>query len=130
MSVDQFEVLLAPSPLKSYNSFRMEDCVFCKIIKGEIPAEVVCQDTAVMAFKDITPQAPVHYIFVPKEHVGDFLDADDETVLAIKNRILDKVRELKLAEKGYRLVVNGGAAKAVPHLHVHLLGEVSVKREV
>lgn len=108
----------------------MEDCVFCKIVRGEVPAEVVFQDDTVLAFKDISPKAPVHFVFVPKEHVGDFSLASDRAVLAIKNAILDQVKKLGLVEKGYRIVINGGAAKAVPHLHAHLLGEVSVERKV
>lgn len=108
----------------------MEDCVFCKIVRGEILAEVVLQDDMVLAFKDINPKAPVHFVFVPKEHIGDFSDAGDEVILAIKKRILDQVKKFGLMGKGYRLVVNGGAAKAVPHLHVHLLGGVSVERQV
>lgn len=108
----------------------MEDCLFCKIVTGKIPAEIVYQDEKIVAFKDIAPKAPVHYLFVPREHVRDLVDASDELVLAIRNKMVDKVKELGLLEKGYRIVVNGGAAKAVPHLHVHLLGEVSRARQV
>ncbi len=104
--------------------------MFCKIVRGEIPAKVEYQDNKIIAFGDIHPRAPIHLVFIPKAHIGDLLEADDKIVILIKNKILEKVKELNLVEKGYRIVINGGAAKAVPHLHVHLLGEVSVERQV
>lgn len=108
----------------------MKDCVFCKIVCGEIPAEFVYQDEEIAVFPDVKPAAPIHFLFIPKKHVADLTEADDELVLRIKNKILEKVRELGLVEKGYRIVVNGGTAKAVPHLHWHLLGEIRAERKV
>lgn len=108
----------------------MAECVFCKIVRGEIPAKFVYEDEEVLAFPDIHPSAPVHLLFIPKKHVGDLTEASDDLFLKIERSILKKVKELGLKDKGYRIVANGGAAKAVPHLHVHLLGGVDVERKV
>lgn len=108
----------------------MENCVFCKIVRGEVPTNLIYQDEKVVVFPDINPTAPVHLLFVPREHIGDLNDAPDEMILAIKNRIIAEVDRLGLVDKGYRIIVNGGTAKAVPHLHFHLLGEVKVERKV
>jgi histidine triad (HIT) family protein len=108
----------------------MKDCVFCKIVAGEIPAEFVYQDEEIAVFPDIKPFAPVHLLYIPKKHIGDLTEAGDALILKIKAKILEKVNELGLMEKGYRIVINGGTAKAVPHLHFHLLGEVGVERTV
>jgi diadenosine tetraphosphate (Ap4A) HIT family hydrolase len=69
-------------------------------------------------------------LIIPKKHLGDFLEINDSLLVRIKNKIIELVNEMGMAGKGYRVVVNGGAAKAVPHLHFHLLGEVSVERGV
>jgi len=100
-------------------------CVFCKIVKGEIPAKVVYEDEAVMAFHDINPQAPVHILIIPKEHiptVNDLKEKHEELVghiLLVAKRI---AKELGVAESGYRILVNcnrdGG--QEIYHLHFHL----------
>lgn len=100
-------------------------CVFCKIVKGEIPAKVVYEDETVMAFHDINPQAPVHILIIPKEHiptVNDLKEKHEELVghiLLVAKRI---AKELGVAESGYRILVNcnrdGG--QEIYHLHFHL----------
>ncbi len=108
----------------------MDDCIFCKIIKGEIPTDFVYQDDEIAVFSDVHPAAPTHLLFIPKNHIEELSDLTDETLIKIKNKLLEKVKELGLLDKGYRIVINGGSAKAVPHLHFHLMGPVGVEREV
>jgi len=108
----------------------MKDCLFCKIARKEIPAEFVYEDEDIAVFEDKNPKAPLHLLFVPKEHVEELGEAKDMIVLSIKKKIADIVGERWLIEKGYRVVVNGGTARAVPHLHFHLLGGVDVGRNV
>lgn len=98
----------------------MDGCVFCKIVKGEIPTDFVYQDEQIVVFNDIKPQANKHLLFVPKKHFLDLNDAPEEIILAIKKKILDLAKEFK----SYRIIVNGGLAQEVKHLHFHLLGEV------
>lgn len=103
----------------------MDDCLFCKIIKGEIPGEFLYEDNDLVAFKDISPQAPVHLLIVPKEHILSANDINTEN-----SHLIGKVYELaaKLArdmnlEKGYRIVNNCGqdGGQTVGHIHFHLL---------
>jgi histidine triad (HIT) family protein len=110
--------------------FEMEDCVFCQIVAGKIPAQVVYQDEIVLMFKDIKPLKPVHLLVIPKRHVTDFTLAQDGEISALRKVLLDKITELKLLEKGYRLEINGGAAMGVPHLHIHLLAPIGVAEPV
>jgi len=102
----------------------MEDCVFCKIVRGEIPAEFIYNDEKIVGFPSNKPQAPIHMVFVPKEHLATFLEVSDEVFGSILKAIQKKVIELGLKEKSYRVIVNGGKAQEVPHVHFHLLGEV------
>lgn len=105
----------------------MEGCIFCKIVRGEIPARLVYEDDHVVAFPDINPQAPVHLLIIPKRHIPTLSDlsADDRSLAA---DILLVAKELAarngLAEAGYRLVANcnESAGQTVFHLHFHLLG--------
>ncbi len=108
----------------------MDNCVFCKIIKGEIPTDFVYQDDEIAVFSDVHPAAPIHLLFVPKNHIEELSDLTDEILIKIKNKVLEKVEELDLKNKGYRFVINGGTAKAISHLHFHLLGDVSVARKL
>ncbi len=105
----------------------MNDCLFCKLIAGEIPADVVYQDDDVFAFKDIAPQAPVHILVIPKEHIATINDANEEHQALLGKMMLTAKKIAKdqgLAENGYRLVINcnedGG--QTVYHLHMHILG--------
>lgn len=101
------------------------DCLFCKIIKKEIPSAIVYEDDNVLAFNDINPQAPTHILVIPKEHAEGIADFDDAPVLAWIFDVMKKLAiEHGLDKTGYRIVVNHGqdAGQAVPHLHFHLLG--------
>lgn len=99
------------------------DCIFCKIRDREIPKEFTYEDEDVMVFPDINPLKPIHLLVMPKKHLKDFLDFKDPILLEkLKNVIQAMIKEQKLEDKGYRLVVNGGGAQIVDHLHVHLVG--------
>ena len=102
-------------------------CIFCSIISGEIPAELLHQDDLAVAFRDINPQAPVHIIIVPRRHIPSLAEMSAEDA-AIAGHMVgvasDLARREGIAEKGYRLVFNSGpdGTQVVPHLHMHLLG--------
>ena len=102
------------------------DCLFCKIIAGEIPSAKVYEDENVYAFKDINPQAPVHVLVVPKTHVccADKIDAQNSTYVAKIFEAIPKIAKDMGLTNGYRLVSNCGpdACQTVPHLHFHILG--------
>lgn len=110
--------------------FLVENCVFCQIVARAVPADFVYQDEKIAVFKSIDPKAPTHLIITPKEHIEELKDLSDKTLLAIKDKAIDLVEKNNLSPKGYRLAINGGAAKAVLHLHFHLLGGVEIIREV
>jgi histidine triad (HIT) family protein len=102
-------------------------CLFCRIVSGEIPAKKLFEDDAVVAFHDITPQAPSHVLVIPRKHIpslDDMTDADAGTIGETVLRATKIARELHLEEDGYRLVVNNGpgAGQTVFHIHFHLLG--------
>jgi histidine triad (HIT) family protein len=105
----------------------MSDCLFCKIVAGEIPAKVVAESESSLAFYDIAPQAPVHVLVIPKRHyvsVNEVTAEDphvfDDLMLLAQEVVLDE----GIKESGYRLVINVGAdgQQTVAHLHVHVLG--------
>jgi len=103
----------------------MSDCLFCKIVAGQIPATVVKRGERMLAFRDINPQAPTHLLVIPTEHVASLDDAKDPR--AVGELLLfarDLAREQGLATAGYRVVVNTNAdgGQTVFHLHAHLLG--------
>ncbi len=105
----------------------MSDCIFCKIVKGEIPAKVVYQDDDMIAFEDIAPKAPVHVLLIPKKHMAtlDEVGANDRDLLgAMTLRAAQIARERGIAESGYRVLINCNAdgGQLVFHLHMHLLG--------
>ena len=103
----------------------MRECIFCKIGKHEIPAEVVYEDDVVIAFEDINPQLPVHTLIIPKEHFSHIGDDVPETILGRLFSTVKKIAQLKgLEESGYRITVNTGedARQSVHHLHIHVLG--------
>ncbi len=105
----------------------MSDCIFCKIIAGEIPSKQVYKDDLVTAFYDINPLAPVHVLIVPNEHIPSVNEVEErhEAVLGRMFTVAKKIAaEHGIAEGGYRLVVNTGAdgGQEVFHLHMHLLG--------
>ena len=99
-------------------------CVFCKIINGEIPAQIVFEDARVIAFKDITPQAPTHILVVPKEHVDSVAEVDDPGLWSwFMQAVMQVVKKFDLNRQGYRFVINTGeqGGQTVPHLHLHIL---------
>lgn len=103
-----------------------QDCVFCKIISGQIPAKILYENSDLLAFNDINPQAPVHILIVPKKHIPD-IDAIEKTDKELFGEVLAVAKELAKKnnlKSGYRVVVNCGsdAGQSVEHLHFHLLG--------
>ena len=102
----------------------MNDCLFCRIIAGEIPGSRVFENDRVFAFRDINPQAPTHVLIVPKKHMANILECDAETAAALTEAVGEIARQEGVAESGFRLVSNCGrdGCQSVNHLHVHLLG--------
>lgn len=105
----------------------MEDCLFCKIINGEIPSKKVFENDKVYAFYDIAPQAPVHVVVVPKEHIccANKIDSlNSKAVADVFEAIPEIAKILGISESGYRVVNNCGkdAGQTVLHLHFHILG--------
>lgn len=103
------------------------DCLFCKIVAGEIPADVVHETEATLAFRDLQPQAPTHVLVIPKEHhpdAGALADADPATMGAVIAAAREVAASAGISDNGYRLVMNTGADanQTVFHLHVHVLG--------
>ena len=104
----------------------MDDCLFCKIIRGEIPSEKVYEDEEILAFKDINPAAPIHILIIPKKHIDSLaqIEVQDEALLGKMHTVINKIaKEQGVLEKGYRLIVNCGkdSGQEVMHLHFHLL---------
>ena len=110
----------------------MSDCLFCKIIAGEIPGNKVYENDKVFAFRDINPQAPVHVLIVPKKHMANVLECDGETAAALVDAARTIARQEGVAESGFRLVSNCGrdGAQSVNHLHVHVLGGKALKEKM
>ena len=102
----------------------MTDCVFCKIVSGEIPSKRVYEDDQVIVINDLNPGAPVHVLVIPKEHTENILTASPEILVHVKKVLPEIVKKLGIAEKGFRIVVNTGVegGQTVPHLHFHILG--------
>lgn len=100
-----------------------EHCIFCKIIKGEIPSVKVAENEHCIAINDIAPKAPVHILVIPKQHVKDIMEASDEIIVTAHKMIKDIARELGLDEKGFRIINNCGsdAGQTVWHVHFHIL---------
>lgn len=104
----------------------MQDCLFCKIVQGEIPSAKVYEDASVLAFKDIDPQAPVHLLVIPKAHIASVASVEPSNagvLVEIFVTIAKLAAEMGL-EQGFRVVSNSGvqAQQSVPHLHFHVLG--------
>ena len=105
----------------------MSDCLFCKIIAGEIPSNKVYEDDEILAFNDVAPQAPVHFLIVPKKHMASLDDTTDEDA-ALLAHIMLKIKDIAAQlglENGYRVVINCGedGLQTVQHLHIHILGK-------
>ena len=104
----------------------MSDCLFCKIINGEIPYKKLYEDEKILAFYDISPIAPVHFLVIPKQHIAsvDAIDADNSAIVAYIFQKLGELAKLAGIENGYRVISNCGAdaGQTVQHLHFHVLG--------
>ena len=105
----------------------MEDCIFCKIVKGDIPSEKVYEDELILAFKDINPEAPIHIVVIPKKHIeslNEVTEKDADRVAHIYIKTKELAQELGINKKGYRIVTNCGeqGGQTVNHLHFHVLG--------
>ena len=115
----------------------IEDCIFCKIIRKEIPASIVYEDDMVIAFKDINPVAKIHIVVIPKKHIESLekvdIEKDGKYIVAITSAIQLITRELNIEEEGYRVVTNisKNAGQEVKHIHYHILaGEKLRKYEI
>ena len=108
----------------------MEDCLFCKIIAGQIPGDKVYENEFIYALRDIDPQAPTHVLIVPKEHMQDMMDPRAPQAIAHMTEAAQAiVRSENLEQAGFRAVLNTGVdgGQSVPHLHMHLLGGRSLQ---
>ena len=105
----------------------MSDCIFCKIVKGDIPAQKLYEDDEMLAFHDINQMSPVHCLVIPKKHIRSLLELEAEDV-PLAGRLLNKAqelaKELNCGENGARFVINAGkdGGQTVDHLHIHVLG--------
>jgi len=104
----------------------MNDCIFCRIISGEIPSSKIYEDDEIFAFKDIHPQAPVHFLIIPKKHIATLAEAslDDVPVLGRMLELAPRLAKEQGASEGFRTIINTGrhGGQEVYHLHLHVLG--------
>ncbi len=103
------------------------DCLFCKIANKEIPSELIYEDERVIAFKDLNPQAPLHYLIIPKTHIksADDINEENKDLIGHVIYVASKIAKEKGLDKGYRIVNNCGedGGQTVDHIHFHLLGK-------
>ena len=102
----------------------MDECVFCKIAKGEIPADFVYKDETIFVIRDLSPQAPTHLLVIPVRHIESAADVNDPEIWSsIMGRAVETARRLSLDKEGFRMVINTGAqsGQTVPHIHLHML---------
>ncbi len=112
-----------------------EDCIFCKIIKGEIPSTKVYEDEEILAFKDINPAAPIHILVIPKKHIESLATMRDgeEKIIAKIYKVINIIAEQQgVKEKGFRVIVNCGkdGGQEVGHLHFHLLAGAKLGEKI
>lgn len=113
----------------------MEDCIFCKIIKREIPSNIVYEDDEVIAFEDISPATPIHILVIPKKHISSLveLEKEDELLIGKIYSVINEIAEKQgVKEKGYRVIVNCGkdGGQSVGHLHFHLLAGTQLGEKI
>ena len=112
----------------------MSNCLFCKIVAGEIPSTRVYEDETVLAFRDIAPQAPCHVLVIPKVHIADVngITAENSAVVAHIFQVIPQIAKAEGLENGYRVVSNCGpdAGQTVQHLHFHILGGKQLSLEM
>ena len=102
----------------------MTECVFCKIAKGEIPAEFIHKDETIFVISDVNPQAPTHLLVIPAQHIESAILVNDPGIWSsIMGRAMEVARRLGLDKDGFRMVINTGAqsGQTVPHIHLHLM---------
>ena len=104
----------------------MDNCIFCRIVQGEIPAKKVYEDDDILAFHDINPLRPMHVLIIPKKHITSLASAT-EADIPVLGKILAKANEIALAQgspEGFRLIINTGRVgqQEVPHIHAHIVG--------
>ena len=102
----------------------MSECIFCRIAARSLPAEIVYEDDDCLAFEDIVPQAPTHFLVIPKTHIPTVLDADSDILGKLTHAAVRIAEQKGIAEDGFRTVINcrRHAGLTVDHLHVHVLG--------
>ena len=104
----------------------MTDCIFCKIVSGEIPTEIMYQDDSVLVFKDLHPKAPVHWLIIPKAHIPSVmhLAAQDQAIAAQLLLVIPTLAKSAHLQEGFKLSINTGprGGQEIPHLHLHLYG--------
>ncbi len=110
----------------------MDNCIFCKIVRGEVPAKIILDSDETLAFYDVDPKAPVHILIIPKAHIGSIMEAGGENAGAFEamGRVARELAvKLGLNESGFRIIVNTGrdGGQTVQHLHMHLLGGRSLE---
>ena len=113
----------------------MEDCIFCKIIKGEIPSTKVYEDEEILAFNDVNPAAPIHILVVPKKHIESLahLEKDDEVLVGKIYGVINKIAEEQgFKDDGFRVIVNCGknGGQEVMHLHFHVLAGTKLGEKI
>ena len=112
----------------------MENCLFCKIINGDIPSNKVYEDDLVLAFRDIAPMAPVHILVIPKAHIGSVAEITAENSNVVRHifEVIPKIAAAEQLESGFRVVSNCGpdAGQTVHHLHFHILGGKTLRTEM
>ena len=102
-----------------------DSCIFCRIARGEVPAQMLANNKEIAAFRDLNPQAPVHILVIPKKHIGSLDDTADSYLLGQMLSMAAAIaRQEKISKPGYRTVINTGkdGGQSVDHLHLHLLG--------
>lgn len=101
----------------------MKDCLFCKIVNKEIPADIIYEDEKVLAFNDIAPQSKIHFLIIPKEHYKNILDIPTDLFLHMLSVLKNIVKEKNIEESGFRVVTNTNSdgGQTVFHFHIHLM---------
>lgn len=112
-----------------------ENCIFCKIVAGQLPSDKVYEDDLLVAFRDIHPVAPVHVLIVPRRHIEDnnaFMEADEPIAARMFTAVRNLAKKEGIAESGYRLIMNTGpdGRQEVKHLHLHLIGGQPMKHRM
>jgi histidine triad (HIT) family protein len=106
----------------------MEDCIFCKVIAGELPSTKLYEDTDIIVIKNIHPEAPVHWLVISKKHIPELLEVPDELIGKMMTVVKKIIREQGIEK--YRIVINGKGAVLIDHVHIHVLGKIDKFRSL